>query len=74
MYRPALAEYTPRLEKHYTIMMNILTVSAAAGKPIDASKVLLDLFFDVISDLLFGKSFNAQTEKKRNIIMGIKRS
>jgi hypothetical protein len=28
MCRPALVEYTPRLEKHYTIMMDILTASA----------------------------------------------
>lgn len=49
--------------------MGILTASAAAGKSIDASKVLLDLFFDVISDLLFGKSFDTQKGKKRNLIM-----
>jgi hypothetical protein len=69
MYRLALAEYTPRLEQHYRSTMGILTASASAGKPIDTSKVLLDLFFDVISDLLFGKSFDTQKGKKRNLIM-----
>ena len=70
MYHPALAEYTPRLEKHYTIMMDIFTTSATAGTSVDASKVFLNLFFDVISDLIFGKSFNALTEKSRDPIMG----
>jgi hypothetical protein len=61
----ALQEYTPRIVRHYTVLMNIFTKHAASGTPVDASTLLLDLFFDVISDLTFGESFNALTEKKR---------
>lgn len=50
--------------------MDIFANNAMAGTPVDASKLLLDVFFDIVSDLTFGKSFNALTEKHRNPIVG----
>jgi hypothetical protein len=56
----------PLLRKHYDILLKICTDSAASGSAVDASNLFLDLFFDVISELTFGKSFNTLTEKHRN--------
>lgn len=50
--------------------MDIFSKHAASNAPIDASKHLMDLFFDVISDLTFGESFNALTTGERNAIIG----
>jgi hypothetical protein len=66
----ALTEYSPLLSKHYGILLRILTEHADVKSPIDASNLLMDLFFDIVSELTFGKSFNALTEKQRNPIIG----
>ncbi|CAO2652429.1 Nn.00g007120.m01.CDS01 [Neocucurbitaria sp. VM-36] len=66
----ALQEYTPRLMKHYAILMEIFCQHAASSRSIDVSQSFIDLFFDVISDLTFGKSFDSLTTKKRNPIIG----
>ncbi|KAF1947502.1 cytochrome P450 [Clathrospora elynae] len=65
----ALQEYTPQLTEHYNIMLNTLARHAASGTPIDASAAFMDLFFDVISHLSFGKSFNTLTNGQRNPIL-----
>ncbi|KAF3041127.1 hypothetical protein E8E12_007966 [Didymella heteroderae] len=57
----ALHEYSPRMVKHYRILMTIFSKHATLNEPVDLSKHLMDLFFDVISDLTFGESFNALT-------------
>jgi hypothetical protein len=49
--------------------MSIFAEKARAEIPIDASKLLVDLFFDIISDLTFGKSFDALTTKQRSPII-----
>jgi hypothetical protein len=59
----------PLLRKHYDILLKICTDSAASGSAVDASNLFLDLFFDVISELTFGKSFNTLTEGQK--VMGI---
>jgi hypothetical protein len=66
---PALQEYTPRLVRHYTTLAGIFAGHVASGTPIDASGFFLDLFFDVISDLTFGESFNTLTTKQRSPIV-----
>ncbi|KAH8728233.1 cytochrome P450 [Phaeosphaeriaceae sp. PMI808] len=66
----ALNDYTHCLKFHYTILMRIFDESAATRQPVDASELLLDLFFDIVSELTFGKSFNTLSEKKRNLIIG----
>ncbi|KAF2033945.1 cytochrome P450 [Setomelanomma holmii] len=68
-HHKALTEYTPLLLEHYKILFDIFSTHAAAGNPVNASNLLLDLFFDVVSELTFGKSFNALTEKQRNPII-----
>ncbi|KAH8637303.1 benzoate 4-monooxygenase [Alternaria alternata] len=50
-------------------MADTLSRHAASGTPIDASGAFLDLFFDVISDLTFGKSFETQTRNQRGPIV-----
>ncbi|KAH7071709.1 cytochrome P450 [Paraphoma chrysanthemicola] len=69
-HNKALTEYSPLLTKHYRIFLNILLNQAETEDHVDASNVLMDLFFDIVSDLTFGKSFNALTEKRRNPIIG----
>ncbi|KAH7389842.1 cytochrome P450 [Pyrenochaeta sp. MPI-SDFR-AT-0127] len=66
----ALQEYTPRLVGHYTILLDIFKHHAASKLPVDASQHFMDLFFDVVSDLTFGKSFDSLTTKQRNPIIG----
>lgn len=56
--------------KHYEILVNILSRHALSNETVDVSKYLMDLFFDVISDLTFGESFNALTTGVRNPIIG----
>jgi hypothetical protein len=65
----ALQGYTPRLFRHYTILADIFAGHAASGTPIDASGLFLNLFFDVISDLTFGESFNTLTTRERSPIV-----
>ncbi|KAF1830436.1 cytochrome P450 [Decorospora gaudefroyi] len=65
----ALQEYTPRLAAHYKILMSMFDSHATLGTSVDASGAFLDLFFDVISDLTFGKSFNGLTTKQRSPIV-----
>lgn len=65
----ALQGYTPRLTRHYRLMVDMLSRHATFGTPIDASGAFLDLFFDVISDLTFGKSFETQTRNQRGPIV-----
>lgn len=50
-------------------MVDMFSCHAAFGTPIDASGAFLDLFFDVISDLTFGKSFETQTRNQRGPIV-----
>ncbi|KAH6857449.1 benzoate 4-monooxygenase [Alternaria rosae] len=70
----ALQGYVPRLTRHYQITASILASHAVSRKPIDASSTFLDLFFDVISDLTFGQSFDTQTTKQRSpIVLGFLR-
>lgn len=66
----ALQEYNPRLFRHYRILINIFDHHAASKLPVDASQSFMDLFFDVVSDLTFGKSFDSLTTKQRNPIIG----
>ncbi|OAL56219.1 putative cytochrome P450 oxidoreductase [Pyrenochaeta sp. DS3sAY3a] len=66
----ALQEYTPRLVKHYKILLGILDTHETSGTSINASQSFMDLFFDVVSDLTFGKSFDSLTTKQRNPIIG----
>jgi hypothetical protein len=65
----ALQQYMPRLVSHYRLIATIFATHAASQTHIDASSVLLDLFFDVISDLTFGVSFNTLTTKQRSPIV-----
>ena len=55
--------------KHYKTLMDMLSTRSANDSFIDVSKPLMDLFFDVISDLTFGESFNALTTRQRNPII-----
>ncbi|KAF1364560.1 benzoate 4-monooxygenase [Lizonia empirigonia] len=66
----ALREYTPRVVKHYKILMDRFTASSVLAEPVDASRLFMDLFFDVISDLTSGKSFDALKTGQRNPIAG----
>ncbi|KAJ8116335.1 hypothetical protein OPT61_g2208 [Boeremia exigua] len=66
----ALQEYTPRMIKHYEQIMGIFSTHAASGVPVDVSELFLNLFFDVVSDLTFGESFNTLTTGERNPIIG----
>ena len=50
--------------------MNILLEHASSNGSVDVSKHLMDLFFDVISDLTLGESFNALAAGVRNPIIG----
>jgi hypothetical protein len=50
-------------------MLNIATEHAASGTPMDTSGTFLELFFDVISDLLLGKSNDILTLKRRSVVM-----
>ena len=65
----ALQEYTPRVVKYYKFVMNIFTKRAALGTPIDVTELLMDLFFDVISDLTLGKSFESLETGQRNPVV-----
>jgi hypothetical protein len=56
--------------KHYIILVNILSSHASSHESVDVSKYLMDLFFDVISDLTLGESFNALTAGMRNPVIG----
>src|SRR5690348_8683305 len=56
--------------KHYRILVKSLSKHASTTGSIDVSKHLMDLFFDVISDLTLGESFNALTTGERNPIIG----
>ncbi|KAF2622537.1 benzoate 4-monooxygenase [Macroventuria anomochaeta] len=66
----ALQEYSPRIVKHYKILMGIFSTDGASSAPVDVSKLFMDLFFDVVSDLTFGESFNTLTTGERNPIIG----
>lgn len=70
IYDAALHEYTPRLVKHYKILLGIFDAHETSETPINASQSFMDLFFDVVSDLTFGKSFDSLTTKQRNPIIG----
>lgn len=50
--------------------MSIFSINATTDAPIDVSKWFMDLFFDVVSDLTFGRSFNTLTTGERNPIIG----
>lgn len=50
--------------------MEIFTKNAESCVQVDVSKLFLDLFFDVVSDLTLGESFNTLTTGKRNPIFG----
>jgi hypothetical protein len=65
----ALQGYLPRLARHYRITACLLASHAASRAPINASSAFLDLFFDVISDLTFGRSFDTQSTKQRSPIV-----
>ncbi|KAL1801103.1 hypothetical protein ACET3X_001445 [Alternaria dauci] len=62
-------DYMPRLKRHYRLTADILSHHAASSTPINASGAFLDLFFDVISDLTFGQSFDTQTTNQRSPIV-----
>lgn len=66
----ALRAYSPRIVKHYKLLMDIFTTGAATGTPMDVSTRFMDLFFDVVSDLTFGESFNTLTKGERNPVVG----
>ncbi len=66
----ALQEYSPRILKHYKRLMSIFSTHAASTEYVDASKLFMDLFFDVVSDLTLGESFNTLTTGERNSIFG----
>ncbi|KAI4948283.1 hypothetical protein J4E91_006278 [Alternaria rosae] len=61
--------------RHWDVAFNsaalqgILASHAVSRKSIDASSTFLDLFFDVISDLTFGQSFDTQATKQRSPIV-----
>ncbi|KAH6644601.1 cytochrome P450 [Boeremia exigua] len=65
----ALQQYSPRISKHYRRFLSIFSHNATSNVSVDASKLLLDLFFDVVSDLTFGESFDTLTTGKRNPII-----
>jgi hypothetical protein len=65
----ALQGYLPRLVRHYRITACLLASHVASRAPINASSAFLDLFFDVISDLTFGRSFDTQSTKQRSPIV-----
>lgn len=46
--------------------MSTITKDAALGMPVDVSKLSMDLFFDVISDLTLGESYNALATGQRH--------
>jgi hypothetical protein len=48
--------------------MNVLNTNAASNTPVDASYLFMDLFFDVVSDLMFGQSFDSLTLRERSPI------
>ncbi|KAF2874249.1 cytochrome P450 [Massariosphaeria phaeospora] len=56
--KKALLEYQPKLRRHYTTLMDILTNRVASKESIDATELFMDLAFDIVSDLTFGKSFD----------------
>jgi cytochrome P450 len=49
--------------------MGIFTKRAALGTPIDVTELLMDLFFDVISDLTLGESFRSLETSKRSPVV-----
>lgn len=55
--------------KHYGIFQDVLSKHVSSDKSIDVSKHLMDLFFDVISELTLGESFNALTSGVRDPIV-----
>jgi hypothetical protein len=55
--------------KHYKSIMGIFTKRAALGAPIDVTELLMDLFFDVISDLTLGESFRSLETGQRNPVV-----
>lgn len=65
----ALQKYTPRVVKQYKSLMGIFTEDAILGAPIDVTKLLMDLFFDVISDLTLGQSFRSLETRQRNPVV-----
>lgn len=65
----ALQEYLPRIAKHYRHLMDIFTKQSRSCAPVDVSKFHLDLFFDVVSDLTLGESFNSLTANERHPIL-----
>lgn len=60
----------PRLVRHYKVLLEVFDAHESSGIPVDASQSFMDLFFDVVSDLTFGKSFDTLTTKQRNPIIG----
>ena len=50
--------------------MGIFSNDAASAAPVDVSKLFVDLFFDVVSDLTLGESFDTLTTGERNPIIG----
>jgi hypothetical protein len=55
--------------KHYSVLVEIFSRCASSNASVDVSRHLLDLFFDVISDLTFGESFSALTTGAQNPII-----
>lgn len=51
-------------------MIDIFSAEDASEATIDVSKYFVDLFFDVVSDLTLGESFNTLTTGERNPIIG----
>lgn len=65
----ALQEYTPRVVKYFKSIMGIFAKCAALSAPIDVTELLMDLFFDVISDLTLGESFRSLETGQRNPVV-----
>jgi hypothetical protein len=61
--------YTPRIATHYEILIDIFTKASTSRTHVDASRLFLDLFFDVISDLTLGESFNTLATGQRHAVV-----
>lgn len=65
----ALHEYEPRLLKHYDILIGILSKHCEDGTSADLEHLLMDMGFDIVSDLTFGKSWDMLSSGKRHPII-----
>ncbi|PVH97070.1 benzoate 4-monooxygenase [Periconia macrospinosa] len=66
----SVQDYMPRLKKHYGILMQHFASHAASEEPVNVTRSFMFLGFDLISELIFGNSFNMLSAGRAKPIIG----